>query len=343
MFHSFFRRFWKIPGLHFLGITLSNDFHVWFIWLFGSRRFRQKHRVMAGPWHRCPVAAVRSFRMWRTAGKVSVWAFSCWIAPRPLRTGPSGPSDRVEPSFFFVGGVESENKYLENSWGINSCSATSTTTCKSASSAKRDCRVSFFGCSSDSGDFPTRKKWNPFRCLEDCRSQCCDDPHCEVWQWGNTRENSGEKLGKCSTGASWRVVKDGDRTDTSLDIQYYMYECVYIYIYLCVIMKTIIHLWPIFPPHLFGKCWLALVDDWGCFPPLVIGPHPRKFLDFSYPWAHGTRTSPKSPHLSDRCGARPWLGMSERTLRRFPGARGAAHLPRHSVRDDWAGERALVS
>lgn len=35
---------------------------------------------------------------------------------------------------------------------------------------------------------------------EDCRSQCCDDPHCEVWQWGNTRENSGEKLGKCSTG-----------------------------------------------------------------------------------------------------------------------------------------------
>ena len=35
---------------------------------------------------------------------------------------------------------------------------------------------------------------------EDCRSKCCDDPHCEVWQWGNTRENSGEKLGKCSTG-----------------------------------------------------------------------------------------------------------------------------------------------
>ena len=35
---------------------------------------------------------------------------------------------------------------------------------------------------------------------EFCRAKCCDDPNCEVWQWGNTRENSGAKLGKCSTG-----------------------------------------------------------------------------------------------------------------------------------------------
>ena len=34
----------------------------------------------------------------------------------------------------------------------------------------------------------------------DCRRICCDDADCEVWQWGNTRENSGEELGKCYTG-----------------------------------------------------------------------------------------------------------------------------------------------
>lgn len=36
--------------------------------------------------------------------------------------------------------------------------------------------------------------------MEFCRSTCCDDPKCEVWQWGNTREKSGSSLGKCSTG-----------------------------------------------------------------------------------------------------------------------------------------------
>ena len=49
------------------------------------------------------------------------------------------------------------------------------------------------------------------------------------------------------------------------------------HIYISVCDYENIHLWPIFPPHLFGKCWLALVDDWGCFPPLVIGPHRRNF------------------------------------------------------------------
>jgi len=35
---------------------------------------------------------------------------------------------------------------------------------------------------------------------EACRSACCDDADCEVWQWGNTRENSGSELGMCYTG-----------------------------------------------------------------------------------------------------------------------------------------------
>ena len=35
---------------------------------------------------------------------------------------------------------------------------------------------------------------------EACRTICCDDADCEVWQWGNSRDHSGAKLGKCYTG-----------------------------------------------------------------------------------------------------------------------------------------------
>lgn len=41
-----------------------------------------------------------------------------------------------------------------------------------------------------------------------CRSSCCTDPSCEVWQWGNQREQSGNSLGSCYTGRGLECSSD---------------------------------------------------------------------------------------------------------------------------------------
>lgn len=48
----------------------------------------------------------------------------------------------------------------------------------------------------------------------ECRAACCADPTCEVWQWGNTRENAGAPLGVCNTGRGLEC--SSDRSDNFL-------------------------------------------------------------------------------------------------------------------------------
>lgn len=41
-----------------------------------------------------------------------------------------------------------------------------------------------------------------------CRSACCADPNCEVWQWGNAREDFGNALGSCFYGRGLECSSD---------------------------------------------------------------------------------------------------------------------------------------